>query len=147
MNWHDYLIEDDNEIRGILRSAKKIAVVGIKDESRKNEAAYMVPEYMKKNGYDIVPVNPKFPSVFGKPCVDSLTELDEPVDAVLFFRRPTNITAHTEELLSMERKPKVVWMQSGIRNMNAAHKLAAAGIKVIQDHCIYRDHLRLIAAH
>lgn len=147
MSWHDNLIEDDNHLREILRTARRIAVVGIKDERHQIEAAYTVPAYMQEKGYEIIPVNPKYPSVLGKDCVDSLTSLPEPVDAVLVFRAPSNVPEHAREVLKMEKKPKVFWMQSGIRNMDAAHKLAAAGVKVVQDHCIYREHLRLIDAH
>ena len=147
MSWHDNLIEEDDDIRDILRASRKIAVVGIKDEEHEKEAAHSVAEYMRRNGYEIIPVNPHYDNVFGMNCHKSLSEVDEHVDAVLVFRAPKNIPDHAKEVLEMEDKPGVFWMQSGIRNMDAARKLANAGVKVIQDHCIYRDHLRLIAAH
>ncbi len=147
MSWHDYLIEDDEGLRQILNQVKKIAVIGIKDESHPNEAAHSVPKYLHSQGYDIIPVNPKCKTVFGKTCYPSITDVPEPVDVVLIFRRPGNVPQHAEEILSLEHKPSVVWMQTGIRNMEAAHKLAQAGIKVVQDHCMYMEHLRLIRAH
>lgn len=147
MSWHDNLIEEDNDLREILRASRKIAVVGIKDEEHDREAAYTVPDYMRQNGYEIIPVNPHYEKVFGTDCRKNLSEVTEHVDAVLVFRAPKNIPDHANEVLEMEDKPEVFWMQSGISNMNAARKLANAGIKVIQDHCIYREHLRLIAAH
>lgn len=144
MGWHDYLIEDDEGIREILRTIRKIAVIGIKDETHENEAAHSVPKYLKSKGYKIFGVNPNYDTVFGEPCYDTVHDLPEPVDAVLIFRRPGNVSMHADQILAMEQKPKVVWMQTGIRNMEAAHKLARAGIKVVQDHCMYMEHLRLI---
>jgi len=144
MSWHENLIEDDEQLRDILHQAKKIAVVGIKDESKKNEAAHKVPEYLKDHGYEIVPVSPQYENVFGVKSLENLSDLDEPVDTILMFRAPQHIPSHAKEVLEMKEKPQVVWMQSGIRNMQAAHELAAAGIKVVQDHCFYRDHLRLV---
>ncbi|RMD97978.1 MAG: CoA-binding protein, partial [Calditrichaeota bacterium] len=86
MGWHDRLIEDPEQIREILHSIHKIAVIGIKDESHPFEAAHSVPAYLRSNGYDIIPVNPKFDTVFGKPCYKSVLDIPEPVDAVLVFR-------------------------------------------------------------
>ncbi|MCA9741806.1 MAG: CoA-binding protein [Deferribacteres bacterium] len=147
MSWHENLIEEDNDIREILRASKRIAVVGIKDEGHNGEAAYSVPNYMRENGYEIIPVNPNYEHVFGTNCRKSLDEVQEHVDAVLVFRAPKYVPDHAKEVLEMTDKPGVFWMQSGIANMKAAHELANAGIKVVQDHCIYREHLRLIAAH
>jgi len=144
MNWHENLVEQDEQIRGILKKSKTIAVVGIKDESRQFEAAHTVPAYLHNHGYKIIPVNPFYKKVFGIPTVASLDEIKEPVDIVQVFRAPANVMKHAEEALRI--KPKVFWMQTGIRHQQAAHKLAAAGIQVVQDHCMYMDHLRLIRA-
>lgn len=141
MNWHENLIEQDEQIRDILKKSKTIAVVGIKDESRPFEAAHTVPAYLHKHGYKIIPVTPRYKTVFGIPAVASLTDIKEPVDIVQVFRAPANVLRHAEEALKI--KPKVFWMQTGIRHQRAAHKLAATGIKVVQDHCMYMDHLRL----
>ena len=147
MIWHENLIEEDDDIRNILRASRKIAVVGIKDERHNGEAAFSVPDYMRSNGYEIIPVNPNYEKVLGTNCRKSLADVTEPVDAVLVFRVPKNIPGHANEALKMHEKPRVFWMQSGIRNMYAARKLANAGVKVVQDRCIYREHLRLLAAH
>jgi len=144
MNWHDNLVEGDEQIRGVLKKSKTIAVVGIKDETRGLEAAYTVPAYLRKHGYKIIPVNPKYKTVFGIPAVASLNDIKEPVDIVQVFRAPSNVMPHAEEAIKI--KPKVFWMQTGIRHQQASHKLAVAGIKVVQDHCMYMDHLRLIRA-
>lgn len=144
MSWHDFLVEGDNNIRDILHTIRKIAVIGIKDESRREAAAHSVPAYLRSKGYEIYGVSPKCESVFGQKCYKTIADLPEPVDAVLVFRATGNVPAHAEEVLALDWKPKVFWMQSGISNMEAAHKLAAAGIKVVQDHCMYREHLRLV---
>lgn len=145
MNWHENVIESDEKIREILKKSRTIAVVGIKDESRPLEAAHTVPAYLHKHGYKIIPVTPIYKSFLGIPSVPSLHDITEPVDIVQVFRAPGNIPPHAEEALLI--KPKVFWMQTGIRHQHAAHKLAAAGIKVVQDHCMYMDHLRLIRAN
>ena len=142
MNWHDNLVEGDDEIRAILKGSQVIAVVGIKDESRPNEAAHSVPAFLHSRGYRIIPVNPHYRSVFGIPTVPTLAEIQEPVDIVQVFRAPRNVMPHAEETLQL--KPRAFWMQTGIRHQEAAHKLAMAGIKVIQDHCMYMDFLRLL---
>jgi hypothetical protein len=142
MDWHNYLVDSDEAIREILKTSRTIAVVGIKDETHEHEAAHSVPAYLFMRGYRIIPVNPYYKSVFGIPTLAALDEINEPVDIVQVFRAPANVMMHVEQALKL--KPKVFWMQSGIRNQEAAYKLAKAGIKVVQDHCMYMDHLRLI---
>lgn len=142
MDWHAYLVDSDESIREILKTSRTIAVVGIKDETHAHEAAHSVPAFLYSHGYKIIPVNPYYKSVFGIPTLASLNEIREPVDIVMVFRAPANVIPHAEEALKL--KPKVFWMQTGIRNQEAAFRLARACIKVVQDHCIYMDHLRLI---
>lgn len=142
--WRKKLIEDDEALRKILQQVKKVAVIGIKDSSRGHEAAFTVPNYLAEHGYEIIPVNPSVDTALGKKAYDRIGEVPDKLDMVLIFRAPNNIPLHAAEVLEMENKPAVFWMQTGIRNMDAAHKLAKAGIQVVQDHCIYREHLRLI---
>jgi predicted CoA-binding protein len=144
MDWHDFLVDTDESIRQILKTSRTIAVVGIKDESHAHEAAHSVPAYLKSRGYKIIPINPNYKSVFGIPTLKSLSEVDEPVDMVILFRAPANVPMHVDDTVRL--KPKVLWMQTGIRNQDSAHRLAKHGIKVVQDHCVYMDHLRLIRA-
>ena len=144
MDWHNYLVENDEMIRQILKTSRTIAVVGIKDESHEKEAAHSVPAYLYSRGFNIIPVNPQYKSVFGIPTLAALTDINEPVDIVQIFRAPTNVMPHAEQALTMIPLPKVFWMQTGIRHQEAAFKLAKAGIQVVQDHCMYMDHLRFI---
>ena len=134
--WHDYLIEGDEDIREILHNVKKIAVIGMKDESHQKEASHTVPRYLEEHGYEVIPVNPACNEILGKSCYNSLSSVTEDVDAVLVFRAPTKVPPHADEAINLKKKPAVFWMQTGVRNQGAAHRLAEAGIKVVQDHCM-----------
>ena len=135
-------IESDDEIRELLARARSIAVVGIKAGA--SEDAFRVPAYLQQQGYRIVPVSPKLDRVLGEPAVPSLREIREPVDLVDLFRAPQHVPAHADEILAMSPRPRAVWLQLGIRHDEAAHRLEAAGIAVVQDRCIMVDHRRLL---
>ncbi|HEU0053976.1 MAG TPA: CoA-binding protein [Longimicrobium sp.] len=128
----------------ILREARTIAVLGMKGEEAGNEPAYTVPTYLREEGYRIIPVNPKLAAAGVPNSVGSLAEITEPVDLVEVFRRPDAIDAHADELLAL--KPKAVWFQLGIRNDAVAKRLEDAGIRVVQDRCMFRDHHALKSA-
>jgi len=135
-------IESDDEIRELLARARSIAVVGIKAGAE--EDAFRVPAYLQQQGYRIVPVSPKLDRVLGEPAVPSLREIREPVDLVDLFRAPQHVPAHVDEILAMSPRPRAVWLQLGIRHDEAAQRLEAAGIAVVQDRCIMVDHRRLL---
>lgn len=137
-------IESDAEIRELLSRARSIAVVGIKAGAE--EDAYRVPAYLQQQGYRIVPVSPKLERVLGEAALPSLREIREPVDLVDLFRAPQHIPAHADEILAMSPRPRCVWLQLGIRHDEAARRLEAAGIAVVQDRCIMVDHRRLLGA-
>jgi len=134
----------DDEIRELLSRARTIAVVGIK--AGEEEDAHRVPAYLQEQGYRIVPVSPKLDRVLGEAARPSLRELREPVDLVNLFRAPQHVPAHAEEILAMSPLPRTVWLQLGIRHDEAAGRLEAAGITVVQDRCIMVDHRRLLGA-
>ena len=129
-------------VREILTGARTVAVLGAHWESQR--AAYYVPEYMRSQGYRILPVNPEAigRELFGALVRGTLAELDVPVDIVDVFRRPEALAAHTDDILAMRPLPRVVWFQLGIRNDEVADALARAGIEVVQDRCILADHRR-----
>jgi uncharacterized protein len=136
-DWKTNLITDHAGIAQLLRETKTIAVLGIKPESHADQAAHYVPAHMAAAGYDIIPVPVYYPDVteiLGRRVYRKLTEIGRPIDMVNVFRRPSDIPAHVDEILAA--KPKFVWFQLGIRNDDAAQKLAEAGIKVVQDHCL-----------
>jgi predicted CoA-binding protein len=132
------LVETEDDLKSIVRSAQTVAVVGIKDGSNPDEPAYVIPKILQARGIRILPVNPKFQTVLGERVYPDLGSLPERVDVVDIFRRTEAIPAIADEILALpaEKRPSVVWMQSGIRNAEAAEKLATAGIRVVQDHCL-----------
>jgi len=133
----------DDEVRAILATSPTVAVLGIHHEPEK--AAFYVPEYLHDEGYRVIGVNPRFAgdTLFGETVRSTLAEIREPVDLVDVFRRPSHIPGHVDDILAMQPRPRVVWLQLGIRNDAAARLLEAAGITVIQDRCTLADHQRL----
>ena len=141
MDWKANLLENDEEIFELLRNTKRIAVLGIKPESRSDQPAYYVPKYMSNAGYEIIPVPVYYPEVtdiLGKKAVRDLRDVEGDIDMVNVFRRPVDIPRHAEEILAVRQKS--VWFQLGIRNDEVAEVLARAGIKVIQDRCLMVEH-------
>jgi len=143
MSYTQNLIEDEAGIREVVKSSKRVAVLGIKTEQHSGQPAFYVPEYLSQAGVDVVPVPVYYPDVthiLGKPVFRRLVDIPGELDLVDVFRRPQDIDQHVEDILA--KKPKAVWFQSGIRNDAAAERLARAGIKVVQDRCLMVDHRR-----
>ena len=134
---------NDSQLREILTSSPRIAVLGAHTEPEK--AAFYVPEYLHDEGYSIIGVNPRFvgETLFGQPIRATLAEIGEPIDLVDVFRRSEVIGDHVEDILAMKPRPKVVWLQLGIKNEDATKVLEAAGITVVQNRCTLADHQRL----
>lgn len=134
-NWRDHLIETPNRIKELLESTHRIAVLGIKPDAQ--QPAYYVPEYAEHAGYEIVPVPvyyKELTEMMGKKVYRKIADVPGDIDMVSVFRRPNDIPPHVDDIIS--KKPKSVWFQLGIRNDEAAEKLARAGIDVVQDHCL-----------
>ena len=141
MEWQENLIEDDRQIQELLSETQTIAVLGIKTEAQANQPAFYVPRYMAEAGFEVIPVPVYYPEVteiLGKQVYRSLAEIPVDVDLVNVFRRSADVTMHLDDLLA--KKPKAVWLQSGIRNETVAQELAQAGIKVVQDKCLMVEH-------
>jgi len=141
MNWKDNLISGGEQIRVLLGETKTIAVLGIKTEAQGNQPAFYVPRYLQSAGFDIIPVPVYYPTVtriLGREVYRKLIEIPAEVDMVNVFRRSEDVSAHLEDILA--KKPKSVWMQSGISNQVVAETLAKEGIKVVQDRCLMVDH-------
>lgn len=138
------VLTDQKSITEVLRQTRTIAVLGIKPESHADQPAYAIPAYLERAGFEVIPVPVYYPEVteiLGKKVYRKLTDIGRPVDMVNVFRRPQDIPPHLDDIIAA--KPKFVWFQSGIRNDEAARKLADAGIKVIQDRCVMVEHQRL----
>lgn len=123
-------------IPGILRKYRSIAVVGLSaDPSR---PSYKTTEYMLYQGYSIYPVNPKYDEIFGITCYNSLLEIPDKIEIVNIFRRPDQLLPVIEDAIKIN--PKVVWLQIGVVNEEAAMKALEAGIDVVMDRCIRVEH-------
>jgi predicted CoA-binding protein len=143
-DWKSNVIDDTKDIQQVLRETRIIAVLGIKPESHADQAAHYVPAHMAAAGYEIIPVPVYYPEVtqiLGKKVYRKLTDIGRPIDMVNVFRRPNDIPPHVDDIIAA--KPKSVWFQLGIRNDEAARKLAEAGIKVVQDRCLMVEEGRL----
>jgi predicted CoA-binding protein len=143
-DWKSNVITDTQGIQELIRQTKTIAVLGMKPESRADQAAHYVPAHMAAAGYEIIPVPVYYPEVteiLGKRVFRKLTSISRPIDMVNVFRRPHDIPQHIDDIIAA--RPKSVWFQLGIRNDDAARRLAEAGIKVVQDRCLMVEHTRM----
>ena len=135
---HANIIESEPALEAIVKSAKSVAVVGIKGEADAAAPAHEIPRRVQARGLRVVPVNPKLEQTLGEKAYPSLAAMPERVDVVDVFRRSEAIPEIAKEVLALpaERRPGVFWMQTGIKNDEAAELLAAAGIQVVQDRCL-----------
>ncbi len=126
------------EIEQIVLGAKTVAVYGMRDETHAETAAYRIPQVVQSRGYKIYPVNPKIQSSLGEKAFAKLEDLPVVPDILDVFRRPEFIPALADEVLALpaEKRPKTVWLQSGITHPEAEAKLEAAGMKVVSDRCL-----------
>jgi len=133
------IITDDHRIHELLNRAKTIAVLGLSPKPDRD--SYRVAAYLKDHGYRIMPVRPAQAEILGEKAYPSLDDLPGTVDIVDVFRSAEQILPHAREALRL--RPLAFWMQEGIANPEAAGLLTAAGIDVVMDRCIKRDHERL----
>jgi len=133
-------IEDDEGLRRILEY-DRVAVVGASTSYEK--AAHIVPAYLKRHGYTIVPINPTATRVLEQRAYDSLDAVSQSVDIVEIFRPSEEVPAIVEQAEARD-DVQAVWMQPGIRHEGAAKSAETAGIDVVQDRCIKSEHGRLI---
>jgi predicted CoA-binding protein len=126
-------------VDSILREAKTIAVVGL--SSSRMRVSYSVSEYMQQAGYRIIPVNPNETEVLGEKAYATLDDVPEPVDIVDIFRRPEFVPEVVEA--AIRKGARVIWMQEGVVHEEAAERARAAGLTVVMDRCILKEHGRL----
>ena len=126
-------------IREILETGHTIAVVGL--SSRRFRASYGVSEYMQSAGYRIIPVNPRETSVLGEKAYASLEEVPEKVDIVNIFRRPEFVPEIVEA--AIRKGAGAVWMQEGVVHEEAGRRAEEAGLDVVMDRCVLKEHRRL----
>ena len=124
----------------ILQSARMIAVVGL--SSKRYRPSYGVTEYMQRAGYRIIPVNPQETEVLGEKCYPDLDAVPEAIDIVDIFRRSEYVPEIVEA--AIRKGAKAIWMQEDVVHEDAARRAAEAGLDVVMDRCILKEHRRLV---
>ncbi len=132
MNHDSY---DADYIRGILQSVRTVALVGASNNDVR--PSYFVMKYMLDKGYTVIPVNPGLAGqqLLGQTVYATLRDIPQAIDMVDIFRNSEAAGPITDEALSLEPKPKVIWMQLSVRNDEAAAKAEAAGLQVVMNRC------------
>jgi len=138
---HDHY--DDAYIRGILNTVKTIAMVGV--SNKESRPSYFAFKYLLERGYRMIPVNPGLAGgeLLGQKVYARLGDIPEPVDMVDIFRASPYAVGIVEEALELQPRPRVVWMQLGIRNDQAAALAEANGLKVVMNRCPKIEYGRL----
>ncbi len=133
---------DDARLAEILRSARRIAVVGISDKP--DRASHGIAKFLIGQGYDVVGVNPGLSEVLGRPVYPTLAAVPARVDLVDVFRRSDAVPPVVDEAIASGAR--VIWLQEGVVHEEAAARARAAGLEVVMDRCIYKEWLRLLNA-
>ena len=134
------LVDDIAGLRRVLGNARTIAVVGL--SANWYRPSYFAAKYMQDHGYRVIPVNPNYPEVLGATCYPDIASIPGPVDIVDCFRKPGEMVPLAREAVA--KGAKVLWMQLGIRNDEAASIATAAGLDVVQDRCVKIEHARIL---
>ena len=133
---------DMEEIEGILKEGRTVAVVGL--SPKPDRPSYVVARYLQAQGYRIIPVNPNAQEILGEKAYPTVLSIPEKVDIVDIFRRPEEVPPVVEEAIKIGAR--VVWMQEGIAHEGAARRAKEAGLKVVMDRCLKKEHQRLHSA-
>jgi uncharacterized protein len=129
-------LPDSDPIRDLLKRSRTIAVVGLSNSPLR--PSHGVSAYMQTHGYRIIPVNPLIPASLGEQSYGSLLEVPEKIDIVNIFRRPEYVEAIVDQAIRL--KVAGIWMQESVVHEKAAEKARRAGIFVIMDRCILKEH-------
>jgi predicted CoA-binding protein len=124
----------------MIRNGKTIAVVGL--SSRRSRPSYGVSEYMQAQGYRIIPVNPNESEILGEKSYATLEEIPDRVDIVDIFRRSDAVAEVVDSAIKIGAKG--IWMQEGVVDEVSAAKARAAGMEVVMDHCILKEHMKMV---
>ena len=133
-------MNDDQMMKDILLSAKTIASVGLSSNQQKE--SYWIVSYLKDQGYRVIPVNPTADEILGEKSYPDLESVPEKIDVVQVFRKPEDVMPVVES--AIKAGARVVWMQEGIVNEEAAQRAREAGLQVVMDACMRVTHRRLI---
>ena len=132
-------VTDDAELREIL-GLEAVAVVGCSSTPGKD--AHEIPQYLRENGYEVIPVNPHAEEIFGREPVNSLAEVEADIDIVDVFRPSEEVSEIVDVALDRDDSP-VIWTQLGISDREATERAEAAGRQVVEDRCMKVEHQRL----
>jgi predicted CoA-binding protein len=130
----------DERIAEILKDYENVAVVGL--TPKQETAAHRVARFLKRHGFRINPVNPRYESVLGEVSWPYLRNVPEPIDIVDVFRRPEHLGGIIEDAVSVGAK--VIWLQLGVKNAEFARQAREAGLEVVMDRCMKKEYERLV---
>lgn len=128
-----------NQEEEILRTARTVAVVGVSPDAER--PSYRVFSYLKEQGYRVIPVNPRFAEIMGETSYADLASIPEKVDVVDIFRRSEEVLPIVEQAIKIGAS--AVWMQLGVVNEVAARLAKEAGLQVVMDRCMRKEHLKM----
>ena len=129
-----------DDIESIIKESKTIAVVGLSPNPQR--PSHDVARYLQQQGYRIIPVNPSVTEVLGEKSYPDLSSIPEHIDVVDIFRRSEDVPPIVEEAIKV--KASAVWMQEGVINEEAAKRARRAGLRVVMDKCMLKEHKRLL---
>jgi hypothetical protein len=133
-------IDDDRELKRILTTVRTVASVGVSSSAEK--PSYGIFKYLREHGYEMIPVNPSALEIQGLKTYPDLASIHEKLDVVQVFRKPEDVPPVVD--LAIQVGAKVVWMQEGVINEEAARKAEAAGLLVVMNRCMRETHRRLL---
>lgn len=136
------MIDDIPGLRRILSECRTVAMVGL--SANWYRPSFFAAKFLQEHGFRVIPVTPRYDEILNEKCYASLGEIPVPVDVVDCFRRAEEIPAITEEAIAIGAR--VLWMQLGIRNAQAAARAEAAGLEVVQDRCMKIEYSRLFGS-
>jgi predicted CoA-binding protein len=131
-------LPSEDTITRLLQSCRTLAVVGL--SAKMSRPSYGVAAYMQSRGYRVIPVNPHENAVLGERAYPDLASVPEPIDVVVIFRKPRHMPEIVEN--AIRRNARVIWMQEGLSHDQAAARARSAGLEVVQDRCILKEHAR-----
>ena len=134
------IVDDIAGLRRILAHSRTLAIVGL--SAQWYRPSYFAAKYMQDHGYRIIPVNPTYQMVLGEKCYPNLRAIPESVDLVDCFRKPPEIPSIAEDAIDIGAK--VLWMQLGIENADAARRATEAGLDVVMNRCVKIEHARIL---
>lgn len=128
-----------DEVKAILTTIKTIAIVGLSPKGDRD--SNQVARYLLDAGYEVIPVNPNHEEILGLKSYPSLSEIPENIDAVDIFRKPSAVQDIVQA--AVQKGVKIIWMQEGIVNNEAADMAISAGLKVVMNKCMMKEHMKM----